>query len=166
MASLKNINQKIQQNEPEVFDVWNIIKKETEERDVLLGFKVREVWFIRMGKNIGFEQDGRGGEFLRPVLVFKRFNKQLFWGIPLTGKKREGAYYYSLPAMRGRNNTLILSQLRLFDAKRLRYKIGVCPVSAFCDVIMRIKNIIDDQEFETPASAGEARRHLQGNPNK
>ena len=161
MANLNNRSPEIQQTESGVFDVWNALKKETGKRDVLLGFKVREIWFIRMGKNIGFEQDGNGEEFLRPVLIFKKFNKQLFWGIPLTKKEKEGAYYYTLPEMRGMNNTLILSQLRLFDAKRLRYQIGVCRGEIFEEVVTRVKGIIDNREFETPAFAGEARRHLQ-----
>ena len=146
-----------------VFDQWNVIKQEINRRDMLLGFKVREVWFIYMGKNIGFEQDGKGEGFLRPVLVFKKFNKQLFWGIPLTKKDKKGAYYYTLPVMRGHTNTLILSQLRLFDAKRLRYPIGICSAEIFEEVVNRVKKIIDNQEFETPAFAGEARRHLQTN---
>lgn len=119
-----------------------------------------------MGKNIGFEQDGKGEEFLRPVLIFKKFNKQLFWGIPLTRKDKKGAYYLTLPEMRGHTNTLILSQLRLFDAKRLRYQIGVCPVEIFEVAVSRIKKIIDNREFETPAFAGEARRHLHANSSK
>ena len=142
------------------FDVWNRLKKKTHHREELLGFKIRELWFIRMGKNVGFEQDGKGDEFMRPVLVFKKFNTQLFWGIPVTGVTKKGAYYFRLPKMRGRTNTLILSQLRLYDAKRLRYQIGVCPAEIFVAVKDQIKAIIDGQEFETPAKAGEARRRL------
>lgn len=142
------------------FDSWNRLKKKTQLREELLGFKVREIWFIRTGKNVGFEQDGKGQEFMRPVLIFKKFNRQLFWGIPLTGVLKRGPYYFSLPKRKGKINTLILSQLRLYDAKRLRYQIGVCPKETFEQVRARIKAIIDDREFETPAKAGEARRRL------
>jgi|SRR3989338_8283042 len=148
------------------FDVWNRLKKKTHRRDVLLGFKVRELWFIRMGKNIGFEQDGKGEEFLRPVLVFKKFNTQLFWGISLTGRSKNGVYYFRLPTMHGRKNTLILSQLRLYDAKRLQYQIGVCAADVFERVKQHIIAIIHGQEFETPAKAGEARRRLYGKRSK
>jgi len=31
-----------------------------------------------LGKNIGYEQDGNGSGFSRPVLVVKKFNNQMF----------------------------------------------------------------------------------------
>ena len=40
-----------------------------------------------MGVNIGFEQDGTGSNFDRPVLILKGFNKESFFGVALTGKK-------------------------------------------------------------------------------
>ena len=35
-------------------------------------------------ENIGFEQSGKGDEFLRPVLILKRLTKEMFFGIPLS----------------------------------------------------------------------------------
>ncbi len=36
-----------------------------------LYFHEREVWWASLGKNIGFEQDGKNKMFERPVLVLK-----------------------------------------------------------------------------------------------
>ena len=36
-----------------------------------------------------FEQDGKGGKFARPVLVFKKFNKEVFWALPLSTRIKE-----------------------------------------------------------------------------
>ena len=47
-----------------------------------------------MGKNIGFEQDGKGENFVRPVVIIKGFNKNMFFGIPLSTKMKEGKFYY------------------------------------------------------------------------
>ena len=46
--------------------------------------------------NIGNEQDGKGPEHSRPVLIVKRFNKHLLWAVPLTSKHKEGKFYVAL----------------------------------------------------------------------
>lgn len=143
-----------------MFDSWNVLKKTTNVRKQIPGFKEREIWFMHMGKNVGFEQDGKGGEFLRPVLILKKFNTRLFWGIPMTGTKKMGMYYMEVTGVRNQSSSLILSQLRLFDAKRLKYPIGKCTEAFFQDVRNRIKALVDGLKLETPARAGEAFRRL------
>lgn len=109
-------------------DFWNWHKKKEQINEIekLPFFHEREVWFCYMGVNVGFEQDGSGEEFLRPVIVFKKFNNQIFWGIPLTkakiGKKinkRSKKYYFNFNFAEGVTSTAILSQLKLIDAHRL-----------------------------------------------
>ena len=34
-------------------------------------FHEREIWFCHLGVNVGFEEDGRGEDFLRPVVVVR-----------------------------------------------------------------------------------------------
>ena len=75
--------------------------------------------------NIGFEQDGKGFNFARPVLIFKKFNNETFWAIPLTTKIKIGKYWFSVDLEDGIKRTAVLSQVRLADAKRLYQKIGV-----------------------------------------
>ncbi len=43
-----------------------------------LFFKEREVWYCYLGLNVGFEQDGKGDSFLRPVLVLRKLKNVLF----------------------------------------------------------------------------------------
>ena len=50
---------------------------------------------MRMGLNIGYEQDGKGEDFLRPVLILKKFNKRVFLGIPLTKIKKDSHFYHN-----------------------------------------------------------------------
>lgn len=85
------------------------------------------MWFIAIGENIGFEQNGKGEEFLRPVIVYKKFSKNVFLGIPLTKTKRDGKFYADFE-LHEKTSTAILSQVRLFDSKRLKYKIGKMSV--------------------------------------
>ena len=58
-------------------------------------FHEGEVWFCALGVNVGFEQDGRGESFLRPIVVIKKFNQEVFWGLPLTKRQKQGQYYFS-----------------------------------------------------------------------
>ncbi len=59
------------------FDKWNEKKKKLDVRVIeeTLFFKEAEVWWIHIGLNIGFETNGKGEEFTRPVLILKKYNK-------------------------------------------------------------------------------------------
>jgi hypothetical protein len=43
---------------------------------------------------VGFEQDGRGDESLRQILVLRKFNNQVVWVLPLTRRNKPGNPYY------------------------------------------------------------------------
>ena len=60
------------------FDNWNKIKQNTHNDTKTIGFSQYEIIFMKLGANIGFEQDGQGVEFLRPVLVYRKFNNRVF----------------------------------------------------------------------------------------
>src|SRR5680860_1545617 len=63
------------------FDKWNIQKKIVDLISNKKTFHEREIWFIKIGENVGFEQNGKGEEFLRPVIVYKKFSASVFLGI-------------------------------------------------------------------------------------
>ncbi len=110
------------------FDKWNKVKKDTHKENVLVGFRNRDIFYIKMGQNIGFEQNGKGDNFVRPVIVFKKFNKNMFFGIPLSTQIKEGRFYYNFEFKKGRTiskNIALLSQLKLYSLNRLLNKIGV-----------------------------------------
>lgn len=88
-------------------------------------FYEREVWWVFLGHNIGFEEDGKGHGFARPVLILRKFSPKLFWAVPLSTTPKQGRYYYSLTYQSGqRSSTALLSQLRALDSSRLTDKIG------------------------------------------
>jgi mRNA interferase MazF len=121
----------MEDSKKEQFDQWNDVKKETDMDRKIAHGHTREIWFVRAGKNIGFEQDGKGPEYLRPVIIVKKFNNEIFWGVPLTSQEKKGKYYFTIPNVREEKNTAILSQFRLFSSKRLRYKIGTVKEAIF-----------------------------------
>jgi hypothetical protein len=34
------------------------------------------------GKNIGYEQNGSGANFSRPILIIRKFNNHMYWVVP------------------------------------------------------------------------------------
>lgn len=66
------------------FDGWHPVKKGLDERTVIPTFRRREIWWCSTGINVGVEQDGKNHHYERPVLVVCKFNRRLFWGIPLS----------------------------------------------------------------------------------
>jgi len=55
------------------FTERNIIKQQTDQRDSPSFFiEAGQIWWIRIGCNIGHEIDGKGKSFLRPVLVMSK----------------------------------------------------------------------------------------------
>ncbi|MDD4662203.1 MAG: type II toxin-antitoxin system PemK/MazF family toxin [Candidatus Pacebacteria bacterium] len=109
----------------DIFNKWNEQKKEIDNNEREIFFAEREIWNIKMGKNIGFEEDGKGEDFLRPVLILKKFSKEIFWGIPLTSScKKEYPQFYCSFIFKGGESVAILTQIKLYSTRRLYYKMG------------------------------------------
>jgi mRNA-degrading endonuclease toxin of MazEF toxin-antitoxin module len=123
---------------------WHEQKTNIEQNKVRPFFHEREVWFSSLGTNVGYEQDGKGRRFLRPVVIMKKFNNEICWTLPLTRTHKEGKYYVRV-AISGDSyvSVVILSQLRLCDAKRLQYKVGDISPQAFKEVKKHLKRLLD-----------------------
>lgn len=107
------------------YEVWHPIKARiNNSEDKRPFFHEREIWFGYLGENVGFEQDGRGEEFLRPIVIVRKFNNEIFWGIPLTRTEKKSRYYFTFSFHESGPSTAVLSQIRLIDARRLAYKEG------------------------------------------
>ena len=107
------------------FDSWNKLKKEISDRDVpFIRFPQKgEVWMSILGKNIGFEQNGSGVNFSRPVLIIKKFNNHMFWAIPLSTKQKDLDFYFNFTDPTGQSVSAILAQLKLMSIQRLGRKL-------------------------------------------
>ena len=99
------------------FDRWNEVLKRLNQRSRLSLFAEREVWMVAWGACSGSELDGKGLEFGRPVLIYKKLNSRKFFGIPLSGSKKylPGWYAYD-------HGSLVIEEGRPLDANRLLYK--------------------------------------------
>jgi len=120
--------------QPKDFDRWNEQKKKLHagEREVL--FHEREIWWCSLGVNIGFEQDGTNELFERPVLVVRKFNRDVMWVLPLTRTEKKNRYYVPI-TVGDRNSVVILSQLRLISAKRLQRYMHKLPNGQFKKIV-------------------------------
>ena len=81
-----------------------------------------EIRWCKFGVNIGNEILGKGETFKRPVLILKKFSRDVFLGLPLTKKKSSGTWYYSISNNKV-SGSVILNQSRTLDRKRLEEKI-------------------------------------------
>ena len=126
------------------FKDWLLKKEQTDSIKISPQFKKREIWWVRVGENIGSEQSGKGANFLRPVLILCKFNKTLFWGVPLTKSEKSGKFYFTFSFDQRSKSTAILSQLKLFDARRLEEKMGNMPTENFTELKKAIHELMDD----------------------
>ncbi len=126
------------------FKKWTTIKADLHNsNDARLFFHEREIWYCHLGENIGYEQDGRGETYLRPIVIIRKFNNDIFWGLPLTRTQKDLPFYFTFTiSSEGGNydekSSAVLSQIRLIDAKRLRRLIGYISEA---DVILLKKKL-------------------------
>ncbi len=124
------------------FQKWHNKKAQVDNIEKRPFFHEREIWFCHLGTNIGFEQDGAGKDFQRPVVIIRKFNNEIFWAIPLSKTKKRSRYYYAFPFDKTTMSVAILSQIRLIDAKRLSRKIGDLSESDFANLIEKLKALL------------------------
>lgn len=120
------------------FDRWNEKKKHINDRERSPFFHEREVWWCSIGLNIGYEQDGGDG-FERPVLIIKKFNREVFWALPFTTSHKQNQYH--LPIFGEEGSVIIISQLRLLSSKRLERLIYKIPPLQFEQIVSKVQQL-------------------------
>ncbi len=104
------------------FNSWNEKKKLIHSADFQRFVNEREIWWCSIGLNVGDEEDGKNDQFERPVLVIKKFNRNIVLVVPLTTKLKTNKYYFHFKDPQGQF-AAILSQLRLISTKRFTRRI-------------------------------------------
>ncbi len=124
------------------YKTWTPEKEKLNNNEsVRPGFHEREIWYCHLGENVGFEQDGKGDQFLRPIIVLRKFNNEIFWAIPLTSTIKKSEHYF-IVTFNDTKSSAILSQIRLIDAKRLSHKIGDITKEEFEELKKKLKDLI------------------------
>lgn len=101
------------------FDDWHFLKKKLNKIGNPPSFEEREIWWCSIGTNIGHEENGKNELFSRPVLVVRKFNKHIFLGVPLTTKIKEHHRFYHKIYFQENIQSVMLSQIRVWESKRL-----------------------------------------------
>jgi mRNA interferase MazF len=122
------------------FDVWNLKKKNAESEDKRL-YTAREIWWCRLGVNIGFEQDGSGEEFLRPCVIVRGFGPRICMVLPLTTSLSKHPLRVPIGNVDGKMASALLSQLRTIDTRRLVEKIGFLDKEKFDELRKNARNL-------------------------
>ena len=122
------------------FDKWNIKKKLINQKEISGGqfFNEREIWWGSVGLNIGYEQDGKNDDFERPLLIIRKFNRDIVWVVPLTTVAKNNKFHYQLKTS---GSFVILSQIRLVSTKRLIRRAEKITDPEFEEIIKRIKEL-------------------------
>jgi len=132
------------------FDRWNTDKKALDKRVSGTDCHEREIWWCSIGVNVGSEQLSQTEDFSRPVVIVRRFTRDIFWGIPLTTKIKEHIPFRIKFMMGEQANDALLLQMRAYDRRRLVRKIGVVPEEIFSDFTSAI---VDAVKTTDPAFA-------------
>ena len=119
------------------FVAWHELKAKIDAKVNLADIKQGQIWWCILGANIGHEEDGKGEKFSRPVLVVRKFNRNLFWGVPLSTQIKDKFHYHKI-TFHGKTQSAMLSQLKLYSTKRLTAKMGQLED----DELERIKGIL------------------------
>lgn len=124
------------------FDLWNNVKKHLDINTINKYPKHKDVWMCHLGKNIGFEQNGSGSEFQRPVLVVKKITNRLFVVVPLSTKQKDFKHYLNFTDPNDRKVSALLQQYRIVDVNRFDRKMYILDENSFLQIKDRIKTML------------------------
>ena len=112
------------------FDDWNKKKKITDAEECR-PYIVREIWWCSLGLNIGYEQNGYGEEFLRPVVIIRGLGASICVAVPLTTSVSKHPLRVPVGIVQEKEAVALVSQLRVIDTRRLVEKIGFLDKDIF-----------------------------------
>ncbi|MEI6346153.1 MAG: type II toxin-antitoxin system PemK/MazF family toxin [bacterium] len=115
------------------FDGWSEVKKRTNAESPRL-YTVREIWWCRLGVNIGTEQDGKGENYLRPVIILRSFGAGACLVVPLSTSPRVHPLRLPVGLIDGQEARANLSQIRVIDTRRLVEKICFLEKIVFAQI--------------------------------
>ncbi len=104
-------------------------------------FYEREVWWASLGENVGFEMNGKNWHFERPVLIVKKFSKDMVFVFPTTTKAKTGSWFYDIE-YNGTKTQVVFVQARTISTKRLIRKMTTLSEKQFYDLINSFTDLI------------------------
>lgn len=124
------------------FDQWNLLKKNINASTAFRLYRTRDIWWCSLGANVGFEQDGSGKYYERPVLILRGLSRRVCVIVPLTTSQKKNPYRISVGLVSGKEAYAAISQVRLIDTRRLINKVGVLEIIRFEIIRKAVKNLL------------------------
>lgn len=119
---------------------WFRVKLNLHERKRAMMFKKGEIWWCNFGENIGVEVNGKNAKFVRPAIIFKKYNQHSFLAIPLTSQPHAGSWYVEFE-LRDKTSWANLAQIKSLSAKRLHNRMGTMTNGDFRKVQARFHSL-------------------------
>lgn len=108
------------------YEEWAQIQQRLNSRTAFPTIQEGQIWWCCLGKNIGYEINGKGSEFMRPVLIVRKLAERWIAIVPLTSQPKTGSWYAPFK-FQGKEEYAVLSQLRSIDPRRLLRYMGRTP---------------------------------------
>ena len=124
------------------FDNWNKNKKHIHIKNENRLYHEREVWWCSLGVNIGFEQDGDDIMHERPVLILKGLSRNTCLVAPLTTSLKKHKMRLPLGLIDNKLASVLISQIRVIDTKRLINKIAFVEHKIFEKIRKAAKDLL------------------------
>ena len=130
----------------EKFDNWNEVKKSTESNQRTVGIKPRELFWVKLGQNVGSEEYGKGENFARPVVIIRKLTHDLFLGVPTTTNLKHDDYFHSFEYNDKSKGFIEISamilQVKVFSTKRLMNRIEIVDKENFKKIQEKVRGLI------------------------
>ena len=129
----------------EKFNNWNVKKQEIHfsERTNDVYFKERQIWWCSVGQNIGSESYGKGEDFRRPILIYKKLSADLCVALPMTSREKKDGSWFIDVTFGGQKAWVLLYQIRVFNKKRFQRKIGELDGKDFLRVKQKLEKSLE-----------------------
>jgi mRNA interferase MazF len=117
-------------------------------------FSERDIWWCSFGQNIGDEENGKGDNFMRPVVVLKKFNQNICLVAPTSTRLKDNKYYFEIE-YNNQKYSVLMSQIRTMDAKRFRKRIARLSKHELNQINKELAVTILDQKIDLPKEVGD-----------
>jgi mRNA-degrading endonuclease toxin of MazEF toxin-antitoxin module len=124
-----------------MFELWHKLKEKLHISLSRKLFNERDIYWCSMGLNVGDEENGKGASYVRPVLIIRKFNRDLFLGVPLSTQIKE-KWYYKQITFNGKTQSVMISQIKCLSAKRLFKYLGKLDDKDFKYIQEEIVNMV------------------------
>ena len=126
------------------FRKWMAQKETIHNKKPTRTFKVGELWWCRIGENVGSEICGKGNDYLRPIIIVAKLSKTDLIGVPLTSQGKTGSWYVEFE-FRDKLQRAVLVQVENISMYRLHHKMGEVPESDLNKVLAGLRNLFREK---------------------